>query len=78
MIMRRGWHRVRGTEPGVQTWECEPFGTEVVQADAGAVKAGDEQLKHAEDQLGLASQYPGRSRSLPSGGKVIVLDPAKR
>ena len=56
--MGRGWHRVRGTPPGVQTWESDPDDTEVVQADPNA--AGAEQLKHAQEQITIGSQYPGR------------------
>jgi hypothetical protein len=62
--MGRGWHRVRGTSPGVQTWECEPYNATVEQADPNA--PGDEQLRHAKEQLALTQQYPGRERSLPS------------
>jgi hypothetical protein len=65
----RGWRRVRGTPPGVQTWESEPYDAEVIQPD-GADGACDQQLRHAKDQLTLGSQYPGRQRSLPSA-KVI-------
>ena len=57
--MGRGWHRVR-TPPGVQTWQ-NADGGEVGQADV----AGDQQLRHAKEQLTLASQYPGGERSLP-------------
>jgi len=27
MIMGRGWNRVRGTPPGVQSWEATPYDT---------------------------------------------------
>ena len=72
--MSRGWRRVRGTPPNVQTWESAPYDTEVIQADV----TGDAQLKHAREQLDLANRYPGRERSLPSGAKVIELDSGKR
>ena len=72
--MVRGWHRVRGTVPNVQTWESDPYDTEVVQADAD--EAGN-QLRHAKEQLAIASQYPGRDRSLPSA-KIIKINTAKR
>jgi hypothetical protein len=74
--VRRGWSRVKGTPPGVQTFECDLYGTEVVPADANV--AGDQQLKHAREQIAIASQYPGRERNLPSGVKVIELDAGKR
>ncbi len=63
---------MKGTPPNVQTFETAPYDTEVVQADV----VGDAQLKHAKDQLTLASQYPGRQRSLPSA-KVIKIDTTK-
>ena len=69
----RGWRLVRGTPPGVQTWESTPCDTEVVQADV----AGDDQMKHAKQQLALANKYPGRERSFPSRAKVIALDASK-
>jgi hypothetical protein len=60
---------VRDTAPNVQSFETETYQTEVVQADADV--AGDQQLRHAKEQLTIAKQYPGRARSLPSGAKVI-------
>jgi hypothetical protein len=70
------WNRVRGTPPNVQTWTSEPNDAEVVQP--GDASPGDGQLQHADEQIALASQYPGRSRSFPSGAKVIELDAGKR
>jgi hypothetical protein len=66
---------VRGTSPGVQTWESKPYDATVEQADPNAV--GNEQLKHAKQQLALAQQYPGRERSMPSA-KVFELETIKR
>jgi hypothetical protein len=70
------WNRVRGTPPNVQTWTSEPNGSEIIQA--GDASPGDEQLKHANAQIALASQYPGRERGLPSGAEVIKIDAGKR
>jgi hypothetical protein len=53
------WHRVRGTAPNEQTYESEPYRTEIVQPDADV--AADRQLKHAQEQLALSKQYPGRT-----------------
>lgn len=61
--MVRGWHRVRGTPPGVQTWESALYTEEVIQADPNV--AGDQQLRHAKEQLIIGQQYPGRERSQP-------------
>jgi hypothetical protein len=73
--VHRGWHRVRGTPPNEQTWASEPYDVAVVPVDTNV--AGDAQLKHAQEQIAIAGQYPGRSRGLPSA-KVIELDPTKR
>jgi hypothetical protein len=54
------WHRVRDTAPNVQSFETETYQTEVVQADADV--AGDQQLRHAKEQLTIAKQYPGRAQ----------------
>jgi hypothetical protein len=70
------WNRVRGTPPNVQTWTSEPNGSEIIQA--GDASPGDEQLNHANEQIALASQYPGRARGFPSGSKVIEIDAGKR
>jgi hypothetical protein len=72
----RGWHRVRGTPLGVQTWESDPYETEVVQADD--TDAAGDQLRHAKEQITIGSRYPGRERSVPSGAKLIALGAAKR
>ena len=72
----RGWRRVRGTSPNEQCWEYVPYDATVEQADPNA--PGNDQLKHAKQQIALAQQYPGRERSLPSGAKVIELDAGKR
>jgi hypothetical protein len=73
--MKRGWTRERGTPPNVQTWTCGAYDEEVVAADPNLSASAD--VQHAQDQLALAKQYPGRERSLPSA-KVIALDPIKR
>ena len=73
--MGRGWRRVRGTPPGVQTWESEPYDTSIEAADPNLLAPAD--FQHAQDQLTIANQYPGRQRSQPSA-KVIKIDPAKR
>ena len=75
MLMRRGWKRVKGGPPNEQTWASDDYDTEVVPADANV--AGDAQLKHAQQQIAIASQYPGRQRSIPTA-QIIELDPAKR
>ena len=49
LTVGRGWRRVRGTPPGMQTWESDAYETEVVEAD-NTDAAGD-QLRHAKDQL---------------------------
>ena len=73
--MKRGWTRERGTPPGVQTWESEPYSEEVVAADPNLQTPSD--LPHAQDQLIIGKQYPGRERSQPSA-KVIKIDKVKR
>jgi hypothetical protein len=65
--------------PGVQTWQ---FST---KADASPddeqlrvnTAVGDAELRHANQQIALASQYPGRERSMPRA-KIIEFDTAKR
>jgi hypothetical protein len=59
----------------VQTWASDAHETEVVQADD--TDAAGNQLRHAKEQLTIASQYPDRERSLPSA-KVIKIDTVKR
>jgi hypothetical protein len=71
--VRRGWKRVRDTPPGVQTFECDPYGTDVVPPDVN-VPGTD---RHAQEQIAIAGQYPGRERSLPSAN-IIELNPVKR
>jgi hypothetical protein len=63
--MGRGWHRVRGTPPNVQTWESEPYSEEVVAADPN-LSPPSADLKHAQDQIIIGQQYPGRQRGLPT------------
>jgi hypothetical protein len=75
MLMRRGWSRVRGTPPGVQTWENAPYDAEVVPADANV--GGDAQLKHAKEQIALAGQYPGRARGFPSAEIINIRHPSR-
>ena len=73
--MSRGWRRVRGTPPNVQTWESEPYSEEVVAADPNLPAPPD--LRHAKEQLIIGQQYPGRERSQPSA-KVIKINTRKR
>ena len=73
--MKRDWTRERGTPPSVQTWTCGAYDEEVVTADPNLQTPAD--LQHAQDQLTLAKQYPGRTRSLPSA-RVIKIDACKR
>jgi hypothetical protein len=73
--MRRGWTRERGTPPNVQTWICGAYDEEVVAADVNLSASAD--LPHAQDQLIIGQQYPGRTRSQPSA-KVIKIAPSKR
>ena len=70
--MGRGWHRVKGTPPGVQSFETAAYETEVIQADQNA--AGAEQMTHAKEQLALGHAYPGRERSLPNAKLQRVAD----
>jgi hypothetical protein len=71
--VRRGWSRVRNTLPGVQTWETAPYDADVVPADVNVPNTD----RHAQEQIAIAGQYPGRQRGFPSA-KIIELDPAKR
>jgi hypothetical protein len=51
----------RRTHPSVQTFDCAPCEAEVIGAPIDAAQA-EEQLRHANQQLELQSQYPGRNR----------------
>ncbi len=62
--MHRGWKRVR-TKPHVQTYECEPYATEVV-SPAPDMSELEAQECHAREQIELQHQYPGRGRHLPT------------
>jgi hypothetical protein len=73
--MKRGWTRECGTPPNVQTWICGAYDEEVVTADPNLQTSAD--LPHAQDQLIIGQQYPGRQRSFPSA-KVIEIDQVKQ
>jgi hypothetical protein len=66
---------VKGTPPNVQTWESEPYSTNVEAADPNLLAPAD--LQHAKEQLIIGQQYPGRERSQPSA-KVIKIAPSRR
>ena len=66
------WHRLRRPHQGEQSFETEPYKTEVV-APAPDLTDAAQQVQHAHEQIALASQYPGRWRSLPSSTKAIEL-----
>ena len=57
--MGKGWTRVH-TEPGVQTQETVPLHPDSVEQ----IKSDDarQMLRHANEQLELTRQYPGRKR----------------
>ena len=62
--MKHGWTRERGTPPNVQTWICGAYDEEVVTADPNLSASAD--FQHAQDQLIIGQQYPGRERAQPS------------
>jgi hypothetical protein len=76
-MIGRVWHRVRGSGPNLQTWKTAPYDAHDDVAASKKPSADDTQLKHANQQVAQAGQYPGRERSLPSP-KLIVLDPTKQ
>lgn len=63
------WHKLRRPHQNEQTFETEPYKTEIVEPAPDLAEAA-QQLRHAREQIALASQYPGRERSLPSGAKT--------
>jgi hypothetical protein len=60
--MNPRWHQVRGTEPNVQTFEHTACKVEVIDPAPDLADAA-QQLRHAQEQIALAGQYPGRQRS---------------
>ena len=52
----------------MQTWESEPYDTSIEAADPNLLAPAE--LPHAQDQLIIGQQYPGRQRSQPSA-KII-------
>jgi hypothetical protein len=56
------------SELGVQTWEmCSQPEPHVKLVDPLATpRLSDPGVRHAQEQIALANDYPGRSRGLPS------------
>lgn len=59
----RRWQKVRDTS-SEQSFECRPYGTEVVQAELDTSEL-QQQMRHANEQLAISSTYPGRDRPQP-------------
>ena len=57
--MGKGWSRVY-SEPNAQTWEAPLHPDSVEQVKSDDVR---QMLEHAEQQLALTRQYPGRNAS---------------
>ena len=57
------WHKQKPgpLHPTRQTWETDPCTTSVMGGPVETAEAR-EQLRHANQQLELQSQYPGRDR----------------
>ena len=55
--------KVRDT-PTVTTFECKAYDAEVVSPAPDMSEAAD-QLRHANEQLALSRQYPGRTPHIP-------------
>jgi hypothetical protein len=58
------WLKTRNT-PTVTTFECRPYDAEVVHPDPDMSEAAA-QLQHAQQQLELSKQYPGRTPHISS------------
>ncbi len=56
---------LRRLHQGEQSFATEPYKTEVVDPTSGISDVA-EQLRHAQEQIALTRQYPGRERSQPS------------
>jgi hypothetical protein len=54
------WTR-RRPKPNVQMYETAPYETQVIDVQFDTAEA-ERQLQHANQQLELQSQYPGRQR----------------
>jgi hypothetical protein len=57
----RGWIKAQDNKPNEETFELPPYDVEVRQPIIDQ-KEEERQLKHAEEQLALTRQYPGRER----------------
>ena len=58
----RHWHR-RRTKPAEQIYDAAPYETQVIEVSFDTAEAeAERELKLANEQLKLQSQYPGRSR----------------
>jgi hypothetical protein len=60
--MAREWTRTPAKHPMTETWETELCTTDVVPAfDGDPEQLVADQLAHANEQLAIQSQYPGRN-----------------
>jgi hypothetical protein len=57
------WNKTRDT-PTVTTVECRPYDTEVVSPELDTSEV-QQQMRHAEQQLAISRQYPGRTPHIP-------------
>jgi hypothetical protein len=58
----RRWTKTRDT-PAEQTYEAKPYHSEIMSDTPDMTPAAD---RHAQQQLQLQRQYPGRDRPKPS------------
>ena len=63
-VYTRRWTKTRDT-PAEQTYEAKPYHSEIMSDTPDMTPAAD-QFRHAQQQLQLQRQYPGRDRPKPS------------
>ena len=66
------WRRSRRSPPGEQSFEAAPYKIEVTGPDADLADAALA-LRHAQEQIALANQYPGRTPRAAPRAEVIAL-----
>jgi hypothetical protein len=59
------WFKTRDTPPNETSFECRAYPVEIVSPEPDMSEAAD-QLRHAQEQLAISRQYPGRTPHIPS------------
>jgi hypothetical protein len=70
------WHKERHPPPGEQSFEAEAYKIKVIEPGADLADAA-QQLRHAQEQIAIAEQYPGRSLPAAPRAEVIELRPRR-